>query len=116
MSDARPDYDFRDQEPLWVRYAEYVGDGSNKFYEVRIDLTDEGEFCLTKRWGARPDTGRGQIKPEYYSGLALATTRANAQLEEKIAKGYQVVARPYAAGNQVFKETGPDYYSDDEAF
>ena len=56
--------DFRDQEPVWVKYAEYIGDGSDKFYEVRIDMDDNGLFYVTKRWGRRPDSGAGQIKVE----------------------------------------------------
>jgi predicted DNA-binding WGR domain protein len=110
------DYDFRDQEPLWVKYAEYIGNGSDKFYEVRIDLTDEGDFCLTKRWGARPDTGRGQIKPEYYQSMSRAMGVADGQLADKLRKGYRIAERPYAANNQVFKETGHDFYADPEAF
>jgi predicted DNA-binding WGR domain protein len=110
------DYDFRDQEPLWVKYAEYVGNGSDKFYEVRIDLADDGQFVLTKRWGARPDVGRGQIKPEYYITLVHAQNNADAALGGKLRKGYVLAPRPYAASNKVYKETGPDYYSDEEAF
>jgi predicted DNA-binding WGR domain protein len=116
MNDVKPDYDFRDQEPLWVKYAELISPEHDKFYEVRIDLTDEGEFCLTKRWGARPDRGRGQIKPEYFQSMSRAMGVADGQLADKLRKGYRIAERPMAANNQVFHERGPDYYSDDEAF
>lgn len=94
-------YDFRDQEPVWVRYAEYVGDGSDKFYEVRVDLGDDGRFILTKRWGARPDKGKGQIKVESYISLTSATGVANTQLASKLRKGYTMCERPTAASKQV---------------
>jgi predicted DNA-binding WGR domain protein len=111
------DYDFRDQEPLWVKYAEYVGNGSDKFWECRVDLADSGEFVLTTRWGPRPDRGRGQIKTEYYTSMVHTTNNADAKLGAKLRKGYRLVDRPLAASNQVFKETGPDYYDPDaEAF
>jgi predicted DNA-binding WGR domain protein len=110
------DYDFRDQEPLWVKYAELIGGGHDKFYEVRIDLTDEGDYCLTKRWGRRPDTGRGQIKPEYYQSMSRAMGVADGMLADKLRKGYLQCERPYGASNQVFREVGNDYYSDEEAF
>lgn len=111
-----PDYDFRDSEPLWVKYAELISSDHDKFYEVRIDLTDEGQFCLTKRWGRRPDTGRGQIKTEYFQSVARAQGVADAQMNDKQRGGYRLCDRPYAANNQVFKESGPDYYRDEEAF
>jgi predicted DNA-binding WGR domain protein len=111
------DYDFRDEEPTWVKYAELTSMDHDKFYEVRVDLTDDGEFCLTKRWGRRPDTGRGQIKTAYYQSLAGATSAAQTMLASKVAKGYRECPRPYGASNQVFKEVGNDYYQEgEEAF
>jgi predicted DNA-binding WGR domain protein len=109
--------DFRNQEPVWVRYAEYIGGGSNKYYEVRVDFSDEGMFILTKRWGARPDSGGGQIKVEEYQTLNQATQAALGMLAEKLRKGYREVERPMGADNKVRREYGPDYYDEDaEAF
>jgi predicted DNA-binding WGR domain protein len=108
--------DFRDEEPVWVKYAEYIGGGSNKFYEVRVDMGDDGTFYLQKRWGARPDSGAGQIKVEPYQSLNAATNNANAILKGKLDKGYRLTDRPLGASNKVAKEYGNDYYSDEEAF
>jgi predicted DNA-binding WGR domain protein len=109
-------YDFRDQEPMWFRYAEYVGDGSNKYWEARIDLADDGQFILTTRWGAKPDRGAGQIKTAPFARLPHAQNSALNQFGAKIKKGYAEVDRPHAANNKVFREVGHDYYADDEAF
>jgi predicted DNA-binding WGR domain protein len=114
MNAAAPD--FRNEEPTWVRYAEYVGGGSNKFYEARIDLGDDGLFWLTKRWGARPDAGGGQTKAEHYATLKSAIGAANEILEAKRRKGYRLTERPRGADNKVAHEYGADYYSDDQAF
>jgi predicted DNA-binding WGR domain protein len=108
--------DFRDQEPVWVRYAEYVGGGHDKYYEARIDLGDDGHFWLTKRWGARPDAGAGQIKAEPYNTLLQATSAANEILNAKRRKGYTLCERPKGASNKVAHEYGHDYYADPEAF
>jgi hypothetical protein len=49
--------------------------------------------------------------------MVHATNNADAKLGAKLRKGYRLVDRPLAASNQVFKETGPDYYDPDaEAF
>jgi len=101
-------YDFRDQEPVWVEYAEYVGGGSNKYYEIRIDFADDGLYVLTKRWGARPDTGKGQIKVETFTSLDRARGVADGQLASKLRKGYRECARPEAAGKQVVVDTDPE--------
>jgi predicted DNA-binding WGR domain protein len=108
--------DFRDQEPVWVKYAEYIGDGSDKFYEVRIDMGDDGKFYLQKRWGARPDSGAGQIKVETYTTMNAATAMANDIFRQKVRKGYFVSERPLGASNKVAKEYGKDYWTEDEAF
>lgn len=94
-------YDFRDQEPLWVRYAEYVGGGSNKFYEVRIDLADDGHYVVTNRWGRRPDTGSGQIKEGVANTLPMAQRMALDKFALKLAKGYRECDRPLAASGHV---------------
>ena len=104
-------HDFRDQEPVWVRYAEYVGNGSDKFYEVRIDMADSGEFVLTKRWGPRPDQGRGQIKVETFQSMSLAMGVADGQLATKLRKGYVLTERPLAASGQVTQD-----WSDEDGF
>lgn len=109
--------DFRNQEPVWVRYAEYVNVEHNKYYEVRVDFSDTGMFILTKRWGARPDTGGGQIKVEEYQTLAMATQAALGMLTAKLRKGYCEAPRPRGADNKVRREYGPDFYADEsEAF
>jgi predicted DNA-binding WGR domain protein len=108
--------DFRDTEPVWVQYAEYIGGGSDKFYEVRIDMDDDGLFYVTKRWGRRPDSGAGQIKVESSQSMSYAMGVANGMIEEKVRKGYRVTERPYGASNKVGREYGNDYYADEEAF
>jgi predicted DNA-binding WGR domain protein len=108
--------DFRNEEPAWAKYAEYIGSGSNKFYEVTIHLGDDGVFYLQKRWGARPDAGAGQIKVEPNQSLPAAIAAANDIFVQKMRKGYIVTERPQGASNQVVKEYGNDYYSDEEAF
>ena len=109
--------DFRNEDPVWVKYAEYVGGGSNKFYEVTIHMGDDGAFYLQKRWGARPDSGGGQIKVEPFYSLASAQAHANDIFSQKITKGYYVTERPYGAGQRVRREHGPDYYAEgNEAF
>lgn len=108
--------DFRNDEPTWVKYAEYVGGGSNKFYEVRVDMGDDGRFYQQKRWGRRPDAGGGQIKVLSYPTLARAVGAADAMLAEKIRKGYRLTDRPKGADNRVAHEYGQDWYADDEAF
>jgi predicted DNA-binding WGR domain protein len=109
-------HDFRGEEPLWVKYAELISDEHNKYYEVRIDLADDGQFVLTKRWGRRPDRGVGQLKTEPYPTLTHAQNNADAALGGKIRKGYRVADRPHTASGMVVRET--DYYhdSDQEAF
>jgi predicted DNA-binding WGR domain protein len=110
--------DFRDEEPVWVTYAEWIDDDKNhdKFYEIRIDMDDDGTLWLTKRWGRRPDTGAGQIKVERCNTLPQAIAVANTMLGDKTRKGYRVTERPYGASNKVTKEYGKDYYADEEAF
>jgi predicted DNA-binding WGR domain protein len=109
--------DFRNQEPVWVRYAINTAPGHDKYYEVRIDMDDRAVFVLTKRWGARPDAGGGQIKVEEYQTLPGAIGAANRQLDTKIAKGYRRCERPDGASNKVRREYGPDFYDEEnEAF
>jgi len=109
--------DFRDQEPVWVRYAELIGGGHDKFYEITIHLGDDGTFYVQKRWGRRPDAGGGQIKVEACQALAAAQLTAAGMLREKVRKGYVECERPYGASNKVFKESGHDYYAEGtEAF
>jgi predicted DNA-binding WGR domain protein len=109
--------DFRNEDPVWVKYAEYIGGGSDKFYETRVDMDDDGTFYLTKRWGARPDSGGGQIKVEPYQSLTAATNNADAILGAKIRKGYRITERPWGAGMKVRRETGADFYAEGtEAF
>jgi predicted DNA-binding WGR domain protein len=108
--------DFREDEPAWVRYAEWISAAHDKFYEVRVDMGDDGTFYLTKRWGRRPDSGGGQVKSEVYQSMEQAVNTASAALAGKVAKGYAEVERPYGASQRVVKETGPDYYADEEAF
>jgi predicted DNA-binding WGR domain protein len=113
----RPDYDFRNQEPVWVKYLINTHGDHDKYYECRIDMTDEGEFVLTKRWGRRPDSGGGQIKTEYFQSMARAMGAADAQINNKVRGGYSPIDRPDSADNKVRREYGPDYYDEDaEAF
>jgi len=109
--------DFRDQEPAWVKYAEMIGGGHDKFYECRIDMGDDGLFYVTKRWGRRPDAGGGQTKSESSQSMSYAMGVANGMIAEKLRKGYRLTDRPYGAGQRVRREAGPDYYAEgNEAF
>lgn len=105
-------YDFRDQEPIWVRYAEKIDHRSNKYYEVRVDLADDGNFVVTRRWGARPDLGKGQIKTEAYARQQTAQATANNYLSAKISRGYDVRhERPLSASGLVTQD-----WSDEDDF
>ena len=109
--------DFRKEDPVWVRYLEFIGSGSDKYYEARIDFHDDGLFYLTKRWGRRPDGGAGQTKVEAYQNLPGAQFAATEILNAKKANGYRECERPWGAGMKVRRETGPDYYAEGtEAF
>lgn len=101
--ELKKDLDVRDTTPEWYRYLVLIDgtDNHDKFYEARVDLTDESEFCLTYRWGRRPDLGKGQIKTEYFTSMARAMGTADAKIEDKIRNGYQVMSRPTSANNQV---------------
>jgi predicted DNA-binding WGR domain protein len=108
--------DFRNEEPVWAKYAVYQSDGSDKFYETTIHFGDDGVYYLQKRWGRRPDTGAGQIRVEPYHTLSGAQHGADAIFREKLSKGYWITERPAGANNKVAKEYGNDYYSDEQAF
>jgi predicted DNA-binding WGR domain protein len=105
-------YDFRDQTPAWTQYAINTSGSHDKYYETRIDLADDGWFVLTKRWGRRPDTGKGQQKTEIYQSMSTAMGVAHGQLEDKIRGGYYLVDRPDTADSQVVTED----WGDDEDY
>src|SRR3954464_8612310 len=105
--------DFRNQEPVWVRYAINVAPGHDKYYEVRVDFSDEGMFILTKRWGARPDAGGGQIKVEEYQTLPGAIGVGSRRRDTEIARGCRACERPDGASNKVRREYGPDFYDEE---
>lgn len=96
--------DFRDQEPVWVKYLTWVSDKHDKFYEVRIDLGDDGLFYVTKRWGARPDVGGGQTKIESSMNMSYVQRVANEKVAEKVRKGYAYTDRPESASSKVAKD------------
>jgi predicted DNA-binding WGR domain protein len=88
--------------PLWVLYAEMITTGTSgtrhdKYYEVSIGLADDGRFLVTKRWGARPDMGRGQRTVVAYHALEAAERYARDVMAHKIAKGYRAAERPWSA-------------------
>lgn len=97
--------DVRDTIPAWVRYAEFIGGGSDKFYELRVDMLDSGAFQMTARWGRRPDDGSGQTKVyDVVQNMRIATQHAEALYQAKIAKGYRPAARPDAADRRVARD------------
>jgi predicted DNA-binding WGR domain protein len=102
--------DFRDVTPVWVRYAELTNSLHDKFYEATIHLGEDGVFYLQKRWGRRPDAGRGQIKVEPYQVMQGAIRNAEAIISDKITKGYVVTERPYGAS----LPATDDFASDDD--
>ena len=93
--------DFRDEIPVWVEYLTWVNDKHDKYYEVRIDLGDDGLYYVTKRWGRRPDKGDGQTQVSSSLSMDNATSRANAKVAEKVAKGYRNAPRPGLANSHV---------------
>jgi predicted DNA-binding WGR domain protein len=106
--------DFRDQEPVWVTYLINTSAGHNKYYEARIDMDDNSLFVLTKRWGARPDRGVGQIKAEPYRSLGDARTAANDILIAKRRKGYRDAERPEQADSKVARVYAADDDPDED--
>lgn len=88
-------------DPTWFRYAVFIGTNteggeSNKFYEVSIELLDDGRFLLRKRWGARPDfLTSGQTKDQHFINMRQALRDANQIFQSKIDKGYREVERGY---------------------
>lgn len=109
------DYDFRDQPPAWSRYAINTSPGHDKYYETRIDMADDGTFVLTKRWGRRPDTGKGQTKVELFQSMSTAMGVADAQLANKLRGGYDLTERPASADGQVEVETVSHWMPDGAA-
>ena len=93
--------DFRDEVPVWVKYLTWVNDAHDKYYEVRIDLGDDGLYYLTKRWGRRPDKGDGQIQVSTSLSMDNATRLADVKVGEKLAKGYVCDTRPEDANANV---------------
>lgn len=86
----------REAPPLWFRYAVYIEGGHDKFYEVSIDLTESGNFAMTRRWGRRPDrleSPAGQTKIETYASMYEAQTHAMDLFVSKLSKGYREVER-----------------------
>lgn len=109
MRKGTPSRDFREDEPVWEMYAIYVGDGSDKFYEVRIDMDDDGTFWLTKRHGRRPDVGNGRLIFENYQTMHAAQVEANDIFNAKLLKGYRATPRPVGASHVI-----SDRINDDE--
>lgn len=92
-----PLMDFSGDEPVWLKYAEWVSSRHNKYYEVRVDFSDAGTYVVTKRWGPRPDLGAGQTKQESYASLQGATSEATRIYASKTGKGYVEAPRPARA-------------------
>lgn len=103
---------FRDSIPVWVRYAVLIDPRSDKYYEVRVDITDQGGFAVTKRWGRRPDLGIGQTLQEIWPTSQAARAAANAIFAQKITRGYCVSERPEAVTSGLVRES---WGEDDEA-
>jgi predicted DNA-binding WGR domain protein len=110
--------DVRTTPPVWVKYAEFQGGGSDKYYELRVDMTDEGMFQITARWGRRPDQGSGQTKVyDVTRSMGSATAHAEALFREKIKKGYRIAERPARADQYVAKDSSyEDPYDTDEDY
>lgn len=84
--------------PLWVGYAEYIGSGSDKFYEARVDQDTVSTWLVTKRYGARPDTGEGgQIRQETFSSRVAAESAAVKVFDSKLDKGYDACPWPFGS-------------------
>ena len=108
--------DVRTAPPVWVKYAELIGGGHDKYYELRVDLDDNGMFQMTARWGRRPDRGVGQTKVyDVVRSMGSATSHAEALFREKLRKGYRVADRPLAADSRVAKDHSfEDPYEDED--
>jgi len=96
--------DLRNTIPDWCRYAIYCRDTSDKYYEVRVDITDSAQWQLTIRYGRRPDLGAGAIKTSVHPTMAIACALADQQMRAKIAKGYSEIPRPDDANLNVRKD------------
>jgi predicted DNA-binding WGR domain protein len=82
--------------PLWFRYCIMRGGGHDKFYEVRVDLDESGQWVLTKRWGRRPDhLTNGQRQVKVYRNMEVAIRDANEVYQSKIGKGYWPTERGF---------------------
>lgn len=88
-----------DRAPEWVSYATFVGGGSDKFYEVRVDQQTSGTtsgWVVTKRYGRNPDTRGGQSREERYLSRDVAETNARNFMNSKVNEGY--IPRPWPHG------------------
>jgi hypothetical protein len=91
-----------DDTPSWILYAEMIttgidGIGHNEYFEVTIDLVDDGRFKIIQRWGPRPDIGLGQCRVTMYRTLLQAESLARYVMVNKIREGYQPAERPDSA-------------------
>lgn len=80
--------------PVWVRYAINTTT-RNAYYEVRIELNDDGRYLLVKRWGPLPDTLKGgNHKAQPYVNQHQAVAAANEAFNAKIRGEYWEADRP----------------------
>lgn len=95
-----------DRQPAMVTYATYVDPAANsdKFYEVRVDRQDDGQWRMTKRYGRNPDTKGGQTRPTVHPTEAAARDTARAAMNSKISEGYE--PSPWPHGNEAM----PDFH------
>lgn len=90
--------DVKQLVPAWVGYADYVGGGSDKFYEVRVDEDTPGNWLVTKRFGRNPDDGTGgQVHQERHVNRQAAEANAVKVYDSKLGKGYDPRPWPHGA-------------------
>jgi predicted DNA-binding WGR domain protein len=82
-----------EQSPLFFERVEYLGANhdnhsgqSDKFYEIRVDTTNTGEYVETRKWGKFG--ANGQTKAIRHYSAAMAIRSAKKQLKKKAKKGY----------------------------
>jgi hypothetical protein len=80
--------------PMWVRYAVNTT-SRNAYYEVRIDLLDDGRYIMTKRYGPLPDNlDNGTARTQPYVNMSQAIAAANEAMNAKLRGDYYEDERP----------------------
>lgn len=81
--------------PVWYRYLTNTI-SRNAYYEVRIELNDDGRYLMIKRWGPLPDRlDNGQTRVQPYVDGQKAIRAANEIVHGKLQGDYREAERPH---------------------